>query len=79
MPYFIYRILPDPTSLVATLEKLRQFDNFQEAKIYARSLRAEQATEDSGQIKVTFAANALAAEEQLLEKREPPILREWEK
>ncbi|HED14239.1 MAG TPA: hypothetical protein ENI62_11420 [Gammaproteobacteria bacterium] len=79
MPYFIYRILPGPTKVITTLEKLQQFDNFQEAKTSARNLRAEQSVEDSSQIKVMFAANQLRAEEELLEKREAPILREWEK
>lgn len=79
MPYFIYRILPGPSDLVATLEKLQQFDNFQEAKACARNLRAEQSVEDSSRIKVIFATNPLRAEEELLEKREAPILREWEK
>ncbi len=79
MPYFIYRILPGPSKVITTLEKLQQFDNFQEAKTSARNLRAEQSVEDSSQIKVMFAANQLRAEEELLEKREAPILREWEK
>ena len=34
---------------------------------------------DNSQIKVMFADNQLQAEEQLMEKRDKPILREWEK
>ncbi len=79
MPYFIYKIQSGPTDLVKNLEKLQQFDDFREAKTYARGLRAKQTADDHSQIKVTFASNQLQAEEELLEKREAPILREWEK
>ncbi|VAW83456.1 hypothetical protein MNBD_GAMMA14-2586 [hydrothermal vent metagenome] len=79
MPYYVYKILPGPTRLVSTLEKLEQFDSFKEAKKHARDLRAKLSGNDKVQIKVTFAETELEAEEQLMEKREAPILREWEK
>ncbi len=79
MPYFVYKILPGPTNLLSTLEKLDQFDSFKEAKTFARKLRAGLSPDDNAQIKVMFAASELEAEEQLMEKREAPILREWEK
>ncbi len=79
MPYYVYKILPGPTRLVSTLEKLEQFDSFKDAKKHARNLRAELPGNDKVQIKVTFAETELEAEEQLMEKREAPILREWEK
>ncbi len=79
MPYYVYKILPGPTNLLSTLEKLDQYDSFKEAKTFARSLRAELPADDKTQIKVTFADNELEAEGQLMEKREAPILREWEK
>ncbi len=79
MPYYVYKILPGPTRLVSTLEKLEQFDSFKEAKKQARDLRAKLSEDDKVQIKVTFAETELEAEEQLMEKREAPILREWEK
>ncbi|HHJ17355.1 MAG TPA: hypothetical protein ENJ80_11735 [Gammaproteobacteria bacterium] len=79
MPYFIYKIMPGPTDLVKTLEKLDQYGSFKEAKTHARSLRAEIPEGDRTQIKVMFADSELEAEEKLMEKREEPILREWEK
>ncbi|HHJ14181.1 MAG TPA: hypothetical protein ENJ79_07350 [Gammaproteobacteria bacterium] len=79
MPYFVYRIQPGPTKLLNSLEKLDQFDSFKEARTLVRSLRAEQATDDTSQYKVIFADSELHAEELLQEKREAPILREWEK
>ena len=79
MPYYIYRITSGPTALVKHLEKLEAHDSFKEAKLRARSMRAEQPSDQDYQIKVMFANSELEAEEALLEKREAPILREWEK
>jgi len=79
MPYYVYRITPGPTGLLKTLEKLDQYESFKEAKTHARNLRANMSSEDKVQIKVMFADNELDAEEKLMEKREAPILREWEK
>ncbi|MGD8843627.1 MAG: hypothetical protein PVJ83_09150 [Gammaproteobacteria bacterium] len=79
MPYYIYRITPGPTNLTKSLEKLEQHDSFKEAKQRARALRADMDEADNASIKVMFADTELSAEEQLMEKREQPILREWEK
>jgi hypothetical protein len=79
MPYYIYKITPGPTELTKSLEKLEQYDSFREAKHSARAMRAEAGEKDSFTIKVMFADNELDAEEKLMEKREQPILREWEK
>lgn len=79
MPYYVYRIIQGPTELVKQLELQKEFEQFQQAKACARELRADQGPESSDAFKVIFAANTLEAEERLLEKREAPILREWEK
>jgi hypothetical protein len=79
MPYYIYKIIAGPTDLVKTLEKLEQYDSFKEARQRARSLRAGMTDNDNYTVKVMFADSELAAEEKLMEKREQPILREWEK
>lgn len=79
MPYFVYKITPGPTATVKQLELLTQFDGFHDAKNHARSLRAELGAGSAITIKVIFAATPLEAEERLLELREAPILREWEK
>lgn len=79
MPYYIFRIKSsDGLELVKQLELIDTFDSFREAKVSARRLRAE-AGDDETQIKVMFADNRLAAEEQLLEKRERPVLMEHER
>jgi methionine synthase II (cobalamin-independent) len=79
MPYYLYKIIPGPTDLLKTLEKIEEHDSFKEAKQRARSLRAEMTASENYSIKVMFADSELQAEEQLMEKREQPILREWEK
>ncbi|MBI5039835.1 MAG: hypothetical protein HZB57_01060 [Gammaproteobacteria bacterium] len=79
MPYFIYKITPGPTAIVKHLELQTQFENFNEAKNHARTLRAELGTDSPITVKVIFAATPLEAEEKLQEHREAPILREWEK
>lgn len=79
MPYYIYKITPGPTDLTKTLEKLDQHETFKAAKQHARAMRAESADTDTFTIKVMFADNELDAEEKLMEKRQQPILREWEK
>ena len=77
MPYYVFRIQAGPAAIVKQLELIQEFEVYKEAQDFAKRTRAEQ-TDDS-QIKVMFADNQLQAEEQLMEKREKPILREWEK
>jgi hypothetical protein len=79
MPYYIYKIIAGPTDLLKTLEKMEQYDSFKEARQRARNLRAGMTDDDNYTVKVMFADSELAAEEKLMEKREQPILREWEK
>jgi len=77
MPYFVFRVTEK--SIVKNLEKLAEFEQFKQAKLFARDCRAKQVSDDDSTIKVIFADNALEAEERLQEKREAPIIREWEK
>jgi len=79
MPYYIYKITPGPTQLTRTLEKLEQHEGYQDARKRARELRAAMHSSDPYHIKIMFADNELDAEEKLMQKREQPILREWEK
>lgn len=79
MPYFIYKINAGPTALIKNLEKIMEHEDYKSAKTQARELRASQSADDQAMYKVIFANNALEAEEQLMEHREAPILREWEK
>ncbi len=79
MPYYLYRISTlEGIDLVKNLELLETYDSFRTAKHQAKKLRAEPSAENSS-YKVMFAENQLAAEEQLLEKREKPVLMEHER
>ena len=80
MPYFIYKMTSqEGMSLVKNLELISEFDSFKQAKAFAREKRTALAEGSNEMIKVMFAENQLAAEEQLLEHREKPILMEHEK
>ena len=77
MPYYVFRIQSGPTAIVKHLDLLQEFEVYKEAQDFAKLTRAQQT--DNSQIKVMFADNLLQAEEQLMEKRDKPIVREWEK
>lgn len=79
MPYFIYRIENAEMAMLKQLKLINTFESFQEAKVYAREQRIAQAADDKAIIKVMFANNELHAEEQLMEKRDKPIVMEHEK
>ncbi|MBT8437757.1 MAG: hypothetical protein KJP11_10320, partial [Gammaproteobacteria bacterium] len=74
MPYYLFKISSrDSIDLVKDLELVEVFDAFRSAKIAAKKMRSEQ-VENGFSYKVMFADNQLSAEEQLLEKREKPVL-----
>lgn len=66
MAYFVYAVRP-----FAQLEKLAEFDSFAPASAHAKQLRATQPAEPGLRIRVMFAETALAAEDLLLQIREP--------
>lgn len=79
MPYYLFKISrPEGMKLVKNLELLGVEESFPPASKSAKAMRAE---DDSGMFdyKVMFAENQLAAEEQLLEKRDKPVLMEFER
>ena len=79
MPYYLFKISSsDGMDLVKNLDLLEVYDKFRDAKLEAKRLRA-QAGDGPAVFKVMFADNQLAAEEQLLEKREKPVLMEHER
>ena len=79
MPYYLFKIsVLDNHDLIKHLELLLSCDAFKPAQSEARKLRAEQ-SKDGVTYKVMFAENQLAAEEILLEKREKPVLMEYER
>ena len=79
MPYYVYRITDSAAGLVKQLDLLGTFENYREAKLLTKETRSNMDGSEAAQIKVMFADNELAAEEQLQEKRDKPIVMEWEK
>ena len=77
MPYFVYQITE--SVMVKNLDLLGEFENFKEAKNFAKDKRNENPDVGPETFKVIFSKNQLEAEEQLHEHREQPILMEWEK
>ncbi len=79
MPYYVYKIsTSEGIDLVKRLELLATHEAYRDAKRQAKQLRVESAESDVV-YKIMFADNELAAEEQLLEKREKPVLMEHER
>lgn len=79
MPYYVYKIsTSEGIDLVKRLELLATHEAYRNAKRRAKQLRVESAESDVV-YKIMFADNELAAEEQLLEKREKPVLMEHER
>ncbi len=78
MPYFVFKIT-QPTPIVKNLNFQQEFENFKEAKTFARDLRAELPLNGGITVKMIHAANQLQAEEILQEKREETVTKEWEK
>lgn len=78
MPYYVFKVT-QPTQLVKNLDLQDAFDEYKPARTLARDLRKNAEPGEQAIYKLVFAANQLEAEENLLEKREKPILMEWEK
>ena len=79
MPYYVYRIgTTEGSDLVKRLELIDTHETYRDARQQARQLRVDSAEADIV-YKIMFAENQLAAEEQLLEKREKPVLMEHER
>ena len=79
MPYYLYKITAnDSLDMLKQLELLEVYDAFKPAKHEAKRLRVELPLE-AGSYKVMFAETQLEAEEKLQEKREKPVLMEYER
>lgn len=77
MQYFVYHIT-SVSSVVKTLKKVASFEKYKQARTLVRKLRAE-TDDEKVRYQVIFAENEFDAEDKLQEKREAPILEEWEK
>ena len=77
--YYVYKISPTIAKLVKPMELLETFENYKDARSYAREQRQNADNDPQDTFKVMFADNPLDAEEKLSEFREKPIVKEWEK
>jgi len=76
MPYFVFKC---QNNKFRSVDHIEAFESFKEAKALVKNLRAKNSLGDPLAYKVVFADDLLEAEMLILEKREAPILREWEK
>jgi hypothetical protein len=79
MPYYVYKITPGSAPAAKTLELLEVFDVYRDARKMVRSLRAGAPPGTNLTYRMVFSESPTTAERQLLEHREAPILKEWEK
>lgn len=79
MPYFIYRIEQKPGHLIKKLTFKAKTNRYKEAKHEVKRLRESQPDGPEKFWKIVFAESELQAEELLHQKREKPVLMEWEK
>ncbi len=77
--YYIYKVTQAPGSMVKNLQKIDRFEKYKQARQAVKALRMENPEEKPDLFKIIFAESELSAEEQLMEKREAPIIEEWEK
>lgn len=79
MPYYIYIVSTSAGTTRKTVAHVSEYANFKLARTEVRRLRAETTLEDGQSYRIMFAEERAEAEKRLLEHREEPIAREWEK
>jgi hypothetical protein len=79
MPYYIYIVTGTDTGTKKSVEHVSDYENFKLAKTEVRRLRSEAPLQDNQAYKIIFAADTPEAEQRLVEFREEPIAKEWEK
>lgn len=78
MPYFVFQVEgADPAS--RDINFLQVFENYRDARTLAREERAKRPGAGPETVRVVFAESQELAEGLLRQRREAPILQEWEK
>lgn len=78
MPYFVFQVEgANPESRVINF--LQVCENYRDARTLAREERAKQPDAGPETVRVVFAESQELAEGLLRQRREAPILQEWEK
>ena len=78
MPYYVFKIT-QPTELIKQLKFQDSFEEYRKARELTRNIRKDLPLDSGITVKMLFAANQLAAEETLMEKRADSVVMEWEK
>lgn len=76
MPYFVFKY---QNNKFRSVEHIDTFDVYKDARALLKDLRKNKSPDNPNAYKVVYAEDALEAEMLILEKRDAPILREWEK
>lgn len=79
MPYYLYIVTVKEATNAKSLGYVDEFADFRTAKKEVKRLRTEAPLSEEQHYKIIFAADRSEAEQSLLEYREQPIAREWEK
>jgi len=76
MPYFVFKY---QNNKFRSVEHIDTFDVYKDARALLKDLRKNKSPDNPNAYKVVYAEDVLEAEMLILEKRDAPILREWEK
>jgi|TARA_B100001059_G_scaffold64836_1_gene60970 hypothetical protein len=76
MSYFVFKY---QNNKFRSVDHIDTFESFKEAKLLVKELRQKNSPSNPDAYKIVFAEDMLEAEMLILEKRDAPILREWEK
>lgn len=76
MPYFVFKY---QNNKFRSVEHIDTFDVYKDARALLKDLRKKKSPDNPNAYKVVYAEDILEAEMLILEKRDAPILREWEK
>ena len=76
MPYFVFKYQDNK---FRSVEHIDTFDVYKDARALLKDLRKKKSPDNPNAYKVVYAEDMLEAEMLILEKRDAPILREWEK
>jgi hypothetical protein len=76
MPYFVFKY---QNNKFRSVEHIDTFDVYRDARALLKDLRKKKSPDNPNAYKVVYAEDMLEAEMLILEKRDAPILREWEK
>ena len=76
MCYFVFKYQDNK---FRSVEHIDTFESYKEARTLLKKLRKEESPNNPNAYKLVYAEDMLEAEMLILEKRDAPILREWEK